>query len=682
MQGISQQRQSLTRVPSVRTDERCFLRTVMYWEGFWLRDVRPLLMGYKRCLLTTVLISKWFVMMRTGLAREVVRGLLGMLVWLVLLPIAFSQITVNLISGDSNHDNIIDDADLVNALFYFGTQSTDSDFNGDGVVDDSDINIVLFNYGLVGAEPLRGTRYAAYGNINLKVDVNLVGYRNYNIQLPIVLEAQKLGSDAIYRAEVVLFSNPATVQISVPEPGRYRIQVYVPDGIWLRTQTDTNEAFKIVSPQAGQVLSGEVSVRVQIPFLLYQYSDIELSVDNTPVAWAGDIVESPYEPFVVSLPIYTDEFANGEHVLTVRDIYGHEKSISVTFYNQVSQIYIDPIFDPSTQDGEVPTVCRIRASLQTAQLWEVRILSIEEPPTVVRTYSGTSAFIDVVWDGNTSLGTEAEDGVYEVEFVVQGGLHQRKGKTNKNRVGEVFILLETDTSIFPGRETSWKEYLNFIKNRLRLVGSPYDNPSVIAIDSRDIAKPSLNNSTVVKRINNLFRRRLQLFYVNSHGDSLPRPFFGIGPYTWYSTISGGGVRGIVSFDLSVLTRNVGYGNRVDPPALVWIDACKSAGGSNDGTIGADDFAFQSAVFKSGSLGYGVFLGWNGNCYNYGAYAPPDDCWTFWRRQFWIEATSGRNLGTCLRRTDTFTRNRGFGFWVPGFRPNERHRMVGEFSTSL
>ena len=205
---------------------------------------------------------------------------------------------------------------------------------------------------------------------------------------------------------------------------------------------------------------------------------------------------------------------------------------------------------------------------------------------------------------------------------------------------------------------------------------------MIAIDSRDIAKPSLNNSTVVKRINNHFRIRLQLFYVNSHGGSLPRPFFGIGPYTWYSTISGGGVRGLVSFDLSVLTRSVGYGNWVDPPALVWIDSCKSAGGSIDGTIGADDFAFQSAVFKSGSLQYGAFLGWNGNCYNYGAYAPPDDCWTFWRRQFWIEATSGRNFGTCLSRTNTLTRNRGFGFWSYGFRPNERNRMVGEFSTSL
>ena len=133
-----------------------------------------------------------------------------------------------------------------------------------------------------------------------------------------------------------------------------------------------------------------------------------------------------------------------------------------------------------------------------------------------------------------------------------------------------------------------------------------------------------------------FRSRLQLFYVNSHGGNEPRPFFGIGPYTWYSTTRGhSDLRGRVSFDLSELTRNVGYGSSVDPPALVWIDSCRSAGGTPDGGIGADDYAFASAVFKSGSLEYGVFVGWNGSSLMYGALAPPEDCWTFWRRQFWI-----------------------------------------------
>ena len=171
--------------------------------------------------------------------------------------------------------------------------------------------------------------------------------------------------------------------------------------------------------------------------------------------------------------------------------------------------------------------------------------------------------------------------------------------------------------------------------------------------------------------------------MNSHGGNEPRPFFGIGPYTWYSTTRGhSDLRGRVSFDLSELTRNVGYGSSVDPPALVWIDSCRSAGGTPDGGIGADDYAFASAVFKSGSLEYGVFVGWNGSSLMYGALAPPEDCWTFWRRQFWIEITSGRNFGTAFSNANTFTRNRGCGQIPREERPERRSRMHGALHSSL
>jgi hypothetical protein len=221
------------------------------------------------------------------------------------------------------------------------------------------------------------------------------------------------------------------------------------------------------------------------------------------------------------------------------------------------------------------------------------------------------------------------------------------------------------------------------KNRLRGVGSQYSQPSIIITNSRDIVKPRITDSVVVKRINQFFRSRLQLFYVNSHGGNEPRPFFGIGPYTWYSTTQGhSNLKGYVSFDLSELTRNVGYGSSVDPPALVWIDSCRSAGGTLDGGIGADDYAFASAVFKSGSLGYGVFVGWNGKCLMYGALAPPQDCWTFWRRQFWIEITSGRNFGTAFSRTNTLTQNRGCGGIPREWRPEIRSRMYGAPHSSL
>lgn len=52
--------------------------------------------------------------------------------------------------GDVNGDDVIDDADLLQVLFAFGSSNFEVDMNGDGVVDDADLLIVLFNFGAVG----------------------------------------------------------------------------------------------------------------------------------------------------------------------------------------------------------------------------------------------------------------------------------------------------------------------------------------------------------------------------------------------------------------------------------------------------------------------------------------------------------------------------------------------------
>jgi len=54
------------------------------------------------------------------------------------------------IAGDVNNDDVIDDADLLQVLFAFGSADADSDVNGDGVVDDADLLVVLFNFGASG----------------------------------------------------------------------------------------------------------------------------------------------------------------------------------------------------------------------------------------------------------------------------------------------------------------------------------------------------------------------------------------------------------------------------------------------------------------------------------------------------------------------------------------------------
>ena len=61
-----------------------------------------------------------------------------------------SGLVFNLINGDLNGDNVIDDADLLIVLFNFGTSNAAVDLNGDGIVDDADLLLVLFNFGAVG----------------------------------------------------------------------------------------------------------------------------------------------------------------------------------------------------------------------------------------------------------------------------------------------------------------------------------------------------------------------------------------------------------------------------------------------------------------------------------------------------------------------------------------------------
>lgn len=52
--------------------------------------------------------------------------------------------------GNLNSDCVIDDADLLQVLFNFGSTESNSDANSDGVVDDADLLIVLFNFGTSG----------------------------------------------------------------------------------------------------------------------------------------------------------------------------------------------------------------------------------------------------------------------------------------------------------------------------------------------------------------------------------------------------------------------------------------------------------------------------------------------------------------------------------------------------
>ena len=61
-----------------------------------------------------------------------------------------SGLYLTLIPGDVDGDNVIDNADLLQVLFAFGTNNSLVDLNGDGVVDSADLLLVLFNFGQQG----------------------------------------------------------------------------------------------------------------------------------------------------------------------------------------------------------------------------------------------------------------------------------------------------------------------------------------------------------------------------------------------------------------------------------------------------------------------------------------------------------------------------------------------------
>lgn len=50
-------------------------------------------------------------------------------------------------AGDANDDGCVDDADLLQVLFQFGSSDLASDLNRDGTVDDADLLLVLFQFG-------------------------------------------------------------------------------------------------------------------------------------------------------------------------------------------------------------------------------------------------------------------------------------------------------------------------------------------------------------------------------------------------------------------------------------------------------------------------------------------------------------------------------------------------------
>jgi hypothetical protein len=573
----------------------------------------------------------------------------GWLLWMaiILSAIAHSQMAVSLIPGDVTGDNWVDDGDLLAILSSFGDANPNLDITGDGIVDDADLLLVLTFLGQNGTLPFSGQRQPASGAVRLTVLIEVLGYRQGSTQLPIVVEAQKSSGGVVYRQEGMLWSNPGEIWINVPEPGRYRVQVAVRG--CLIGETDSNEAFTLLR-QNGSVLQGEVKLGVSLPFPNYRYGQITLRIDGTEWDFAGDILLE--NPLRVEFLIPTELFTNGNKLIEVRDTYGHITSGIFMFNNQIHDLYVSPYFSPIENRN-----CEIQARMVSSQPWRVEIWGTDtEEGQLIRSYSGFGSTISVRFDGRDSSGNLIEDDVYEVRIYANNQLVYRK-LTSKMSIGEAFILL--DKSVFPcSPPHDSVSYKRYIRSRLsRLYGISFNRWSFFITDPMSLLKDFRINAqrgTISQsawyRINAHFYQRLHVFYVCSHGeiDPVGGPYFAIGVFTWYS-------RPIPArpFAVSITdyTQYVGYGNFVDPPGLVWIDSCWSAGKN-----GVDDFSFATA-FASGTLGYGVFVGWNGleppgSVLMYGQCS---SCrWTRWREQFWFQVTVPNNFQTSLMRTNNFT----------------------------
>lgn len=485
----------------------------------------------------------------------------------------------------------------------------------------------------------------------------------------------------------------------------------------------------------GSTVSGELLVTVQLPDNSYNhpysYGDVRLSVDGAVVGYGGDLQFQTSAGPAVNISLPTDSFANGTHTLTASDATGFATSDTktTTFTNDIYSIEEDDIFDPTSSGGGqagdgVPTGEHIKARLRYSRYWRVAIKTTTDTPTTVRSWSGNSDTIDITWDGKrdiTSGSTDVEDDTYEVVITVLGAItNVAQGSSapgssgssstsriaTKHSIGDVLLMFDTDKSIFPGGIASYRTYKNSILRKLSpYIGSSINKPTVLAIPTGAILSRGGFSGSGASRINAALRRPLRLFYVVCHGGShIPinslgfmqpasthNPYFVLGGVTWYAhPIDDPNQHAVPTpfiYNMRDMVAPAGYGaTGNNPPGIVWIDSCDSATGTVEPfgapNTGSDNFSFGEA-FHSGDL-FGIFLGWNGYSVNYGAYAPPNDDWTFWRETMWTHLlNTSNNYTKAFNNTVRDYRVHGYGSIFPYTgTPEYRARIFGNGSDAF
>jgi len=134
-----------------------------------------------------------------------------------------AQTTLFLMNGDVTNDHTIDDGDLLQVLFDFGSSNPsdpDSDLNGDGIVNDADLLIVQFNFGQTGADDLTGDTPPQERPYQLGAKVVLSQWAGAP-QQPVQVRAKQQGGSVLYTQTV---SSDVVFSLEVEQPGLYLVQ--------------------------------------------------------------------------------------------------------------------------------------------------------------------------------------------------------------------------------------------------------------------------------------------------------------------------------------------------------------------------------------------------------------------------------------------------------------------------
>jgi len=164
----------------------------------------------------------------------------------------------------------------------------------------------------------------------------------------------------------------------------------------------TPPVVSIVTPQSGASLSGLVPIEVQATDNV-GVTRVELVVDNQ----VENVFTTP--PFTQTLR--SEKLSNGAHRIAARalDAKGNEGTASVDFRtaNAISEYRARPeILTPNGDGLDDETV--LSARLEGAQPWTLTVRDAVSGASV-RTFTGTSELLSVVWNGTDDGGTLVPD---------------------------------------------------------------------------------------------------------------------------------------------------------------------------------------------------------------------------------------------------------------------------------